>query len=514
MNMLPPAIALFSALLKREGHEVKLFDSTYYSTNYGIDSDGRKAEHLNVVPFNPDDRGIKMRTTDWRDDISNMAKSFNPDLIAISSTEDMWQLGIQLIEEIEGFITKNKIPVIAGGVFPTFAPQLAIKHRLVSMVGIGEGENTLLDLCDCIDRGKSYEHVTNLWIKQKDGAIRKNPITKPVDIDSNPIIDLSLFEEQRLLRPMVGKWYRMLPSETMRGCPYTCTYCNSPSQMSLYKTEANANFFRKRKMEAIHRELSYFKNTIKAEYIYFTADTFLAWSSEEFEEFCDMYSEIKLPFWFNTRPETISDYRMKRLAEVGLHRMNFGIEHGNEEFRARVLDRRWSNAETIETLKSPHRYGVQFSANNITGLPEETRELAMDTVELNRFIESDNQNLYAFMPFHGTPLRKKAESLGMVEADSICKSVTDKHNGTPGYSSEEIEGLLKCFALYVKFPKNRWKEIRKAEKETPEGKRIFSELRQEYIDRFFPKPDVHNTDKETPNVAELEYGVKVQKNIH
>ncbi|MBT6963770.1 MAG: hypothetical protein HN993_06750, partial [Lentimicrobiaceae bacterium] len=29
MNMLPPAIALFNALLKREGHEVRLFDATY-----------------------------------------------------------------------------------------------------------------------------------------------------------------------------------------------------------------------------------------------------------------------------------------------------------------------------------------------------------------------------------------------------------------------------------------------------------------------------------------------------
>ena len=28
MNMLPPAIALFSALLKRDGHAVSLFDST------------------------------------------------------------------------------------------------------------------------------------------------------------------------------------------------------------------------------------------------------------------------------------------------------------------------------------------------------------------------------------------------------------------------------------------------------------------------------------------------------
>ena len=44
MNMLPPAIAMFSAILKKEGHQVQIFDTTYYSLDYGIDSDGSKME--------------------------------------------------------------------------------------------------------------------------------------------------------------------------------------------------------------------------------------------------------------------------------------------------------------------------------------------------------------------------------------------------------------------------------------------------------------------------------------
>ena len=48
----------------------------------------------------------------------------------------------------------------------------------------------------------------------------------------------------------------------------------------------------------------------------------------------------RLPFWMQTRPETINDYNMKKLKSVGLHRVSFGVEHGNEEFRARVLKRK------------------------------------------------------------------------------------------------------------------------------------------------------------------------------
>ncbi len=58
-------------------------------------------------------------------------------------------------------------------------------------------------------------------VDRKNGAIKKNPISKPVDINENPIIDFELFEEARLYRPMSGRVYKMLPVETHRGCPFT-----------------------------------------------------------------------------------------------------------------------------------------------------------------------------------------------------------------------------------------------------------------------------------------------------
>ncbi|MDP7399562.1 MAG: hypothetical protein QF541_22015, partial [Lentisphaeria bacterium] len=42
-----------------------------------------------------------------------------------------------------------------------------------------------------------------------------------------------------------------------------------------------------------------------------------------------------------------------------------------------------------------------------------------------------------------------------------------------------IEGMRRCFTIYVKLPKNRWHEVEQAEKLTPEGDRIWQELRDE-----------------------------------
>ena len=508
MNMLPPAIALFSAILKKDGHQVKVFDTTYYAVDHGIDSDGSKEKKLNVVPYEKEmqKKGLRIKDTNWKDDLANLIKEYKPDTLIMSSTEDMWELGITILEEIREYKVKNNIPVLAGGVFPTFAPEICIKYDLIDTICVGEGENSLKDFCKKVENKEDFSDVTNLWVKQKNGEIKKNSITKPVDINENPIIDTSLFEEARLYRPMAGKVYKMYPIETIRGCPYTCKFCNSPDQMRLYK-KLGHNYFRKKRMDLVYKELKYFKDVHKVEYNYFWADTFLAMNKKELDAFIEMYKEIRLPFWMQTRPETINDYNIKKLSEVGLHRISFGVEHGNEEFRAKILDRRWKNKDIIERLKIPHKYGVAFSVNNITGFPTETKKLAFDTIELNRYIEADNANIYTFVPFHGTPLRKMCEDLGLIKPETITKCLTNAPSMImKQYPPEEIEAVKKCFSLYVKFPKNRWKEIERAEKNDAEGNRIYDDLRDEYLEKYMPKPDADphggaeafvNTDKKT-----------------
>ena len=501
--MLPPAIALFSALLKAKGHQVDLFDATYYSIDYGVDSDGTKSTNLNVVPYDPGDMGISLRQSNWSDDLKKKFEDFQPNLVAMSTTEDMWNLGSRLLDSVESELKTERIPVIVGGVFPTFAPDLVLAHPLVNLVCVGEGEDALIELADRISKGQSYDNVTNLWVKKRTGEIVKNRIAKPFDIERSPIIDIALFEDARLYRPMAGKWYKMLPIETIRGCPYKCAFCNSPNQIEFYDENVGGGFYRKKSANAIYEELQHFKKTAGLEYVYFWADTFLGQSKKEFDEFCEMYSNVKLPFWFQTRPETLTDEKVRKLKDIGLHRIAFGIEHGNEKFRKKYLARDFPNDSIIKKLQIPKNYDVAFSVNNITGFPYEDRTLAFDTVELNRKIQADNANLYAFVPFHGTPLRRLVEKLGYLKHEDITRSLTDKPMlDQPQYSATEVAGLQKCFVLYVTLPKNRWKYIREAEADTKHGNRMFEKLKEEYWEYM------ENTKVGDPSnrSADLEYG--------
>ena len=93
-------------------------------------------------------------------------------------------------------------------------------------------------------------------------------------------------------------------------------------------------------------------------------------SKKEFDEFCEMYQDIKLPFWMQTRPETINDYNIKKLSEVGLHRISFGIEHGNQEYRKNILKRSTSNERMLSAFKMTSGKKYITNGNCITKLYE------------------------------------------------------------------------------------------------------------------------------------------------
>jgi len=491
MNMLPPAIGLLSACLLESGHEVELFDTTYYASvdeddGELKDSDGKKSDQLMARPFDMPVE-LTLKTTNVLDDFAETVDRFKPDILALSCTEDMWHLGLRLLRHQR---SRKEILTIAGGVFPTFAPELVLGHEEVDIVCKGEGEDALRLLADRVGRGEDFVDIPNLWTTSVDGTIRSNPI-EMVDMDANPLIDLDHFEEARFYRPMGGRVWRMFPVETHRGCPYKCAFCNSPSQMAMYRNEIGENYLRRKTFENMFRELTFYKEEMGAEYLYFWADTFFSWKPGEFETFAEMYEDIDLPFWCQTRVETVEFDRLTRLKEIGCARISFGLEHGNEEFRATWLKRRMSNELIVDNFAIVNEVDIPFSVNNILGFPHETRELAFDTIRLNRRFECSDRNAYAFTPFHGTPLRDECEKLGFLEDGDIVRSmVTD---GTPldmpQFPRAQVLSLVKTFNMYVRFEEDRWPEIELAEQDTPEGREKYEVLRQEFVDRFWsPEP--------------------------
>lgn len=480
VNLLPTNIGILTTCLRQNGFEVGLFDTTYYRTAERA-PDEIRVENLQIRKFSLEDFGITFKPNHYLDDFEQKVLDFKPDLIGYSVVEDTWPQAVLMMERVKHF----RIATIVGGVFPTLAPDYVANDPNVDMLCVGEGERALIDLCYKMWRKENYSNVSNLWVR-RNGSWIKNLIGSPVALDDVPFSDWTLFEKERFYRPMQGKIFRMVPVETDRGCPYTCRFCEAPSIVGLYRDNTGLHYFRRKSWDLVKEELESYIEKYRAQYIYFNAETFLAMSDHDFDHFIEIYSKIKLPFWMQTRIETLSEYRIQKLEEVNCNRISIGLEHGNAEFRKKVVGKSFSNQAIIDVFKILDKYSIPVTINNMLGFPGETRELIFDTIELNRELGTDSINAFYFMPYRGTAMRVECEEKGYITEESQTKGLMSGPIMTmPQLPNDELLGLVRTFSLYVKFPIEEWPEIRIAEKFDDEGNAKFAEMSKRYYERFF-----------------------------
>jgi len=342
-----------------------------------------------------------------------------------------------------------------------------------------------LEYCQKFEKNQPLTDIKNIWTKHN-GKIHKNDLRKPIDLNKLPFEDFTVFEEKRIFRPMQGNIMRMVPICMDRGCPYSCSFCAAPSQRKLY-LNYGCKYFRLKTIDRVIEELKYQIEKNKADYIYFNSETFFARKEDYLEEFSRIYAkEIDLPFWCQTRPETITEKRLKLLENMNCDRMSIGLEHGNEEFRKTILKKHFTNKQAINAFKLIEKSTIPVSVNNVMGFPDETRKLTFDTINLNRKITADSINAFFFVPYHGTPLREYAIKRGYLDPkakpDSLMRSSILK---MPQFSADEIKGLVRTFPLYVKMPKSYYDKIKIAEQLNEKGDEMLAELRDIYFDRYF-----------------------------
>lgn len=479
-TLVPINLSLLPVCLEEKGFEVDLFDTTFYKTEE-ISFEQKRVELLQIKPFDFADKGISFKKTDVYEDFVQKVSDFKPDLIAITIVEDTWDLAQSLLSRIRKF----NIPVIAGGVYVTIASDEVIANNDIDMICLGEGEDALVELCEKMANGQDYSAIQNLWIKN-DNKIIKNQIRALIDINKLPFLDYDIFGKERLARPMFGKVYTMIHVEMDRGCPNQCTYCAAPYLKQFFREYGCGMYYRRKKIPRLIAEMEHLVQKYQPDYINFNSETFLAKPVEELKEFARGYKKIGLPFWCQTRPETITEEKIKILKEMGCNSMNFGIEHGNEEFRKKMLNRSGSNQQIIDGIKLVEKYQIPYTVNNIIGFPDETRDLIFDTIELNRQLKPRTINCYLFVPYKGTVLYKYCLGKGYLNKNAKVHNLTESvrlNMNSIGY--EELKGLQRTFSLYIRFPKSKWSKIKKAEKFDEEGNKVFEEYKKIYQEKYF-----------------------------
>jgi len=452
-TLIPPALATLSAILKSAGNEVDLFDTTFYNTR-GFTGDDARVRTLQVKETNFADLGIQFETTDMVEDFVKMIEEFKPDLIGVSAVEVTFKMSMDLINTVKNI--KPDIKVAFGGSFPMTAPERVINENNVDIVCIGEAENAFVELCKKLKSKEDYTEISNLWVK-KDGKIYKNKLGNLIDLDDLPHQDWELFDKRRIYKPMSGAIGRTGCFELTRGCVFSCTFCINEFLNKVH----NHKSYREKSIPKFIEEVKYFKDNYGIEYVYILAEMFLPTTKQRIRDFSKLWKEkIGLPFWCQLRVEGVDEENARLLEEAGCVSISAGIESGNEEFRRRVIHRMMSNQRIFEAFRILKNTKMQISGNCIIGFPGETRELIFDTIELNRQLNLDNTMVHAFSPYRGTSLYDLSVERGYISPDHMAGDYRSDYTlNMPHISKEEILGLHRTFAMYVKFPKEMWPEI-------------------------------------------------------
>ena len=494
-KMLTPsyAVGLFTAILKKQGYNVDLFDCTPYMTSHNPQELPNPAVLTNRLlvnkPFDP--AFFSDVKTDLLGDFERRLESDKPHVLVFSTVvEDTWPQTRDLLKVASHY---PEIKSIVGGTFTTMLSRyLDSEHKVIAdpyvqCVGEGEGEDTIVDFCEAVRQGLPTNRIPGTRAKDENGNITHNPPRSLVDINGTPIPDFSLFDKSRFVRPLGAQTWHAVPIETFRGCPYTCRFCNSPTQAEIAKERLGVDFRRRKNMDVLKKEITTLLEQNNGDFLYINDDAFMARPMPEIDAFIEMYGDIRVPFWMQTRFEDIrSEEQLARLKEVGLYRISFGLEHGNEQFRREKMDRHISNESMIEKSKIVARVGVPYSVNVIIGNPNETRELVFDTINLNRELggfDSVAPNL--FTPYHGTKLRDDAIKEGWLDSNLQTNSFVGGsllRMPPPYLQEEEMLRLQRVYNLYVNLPRNRWPEIERAEKllGTDEGEELWNRLKDDF----------------------------------
>ena len=459
MRVTPPVgIAIISACLKRAGYNnVELFDATWYrqdteSPDFArpdrdIERSSRqmfpeyKWERDDIPPsffmLEEDDM-----YTAWRKKVIE----YKPDVIISSVVEDTYYLWQKFMSKI----TDRKFISVCGGVFCTYYPQ-AFEGKC-DYICRGEGDEAIPELMDLISEGKDGHHLPN---------IHPNPMRPALNVNTLPPTDHTIFTDKALYRPFQGKIIKIATVETQRGCPFKCKFCNSPSNAGLYKEETDSLFFRKRTVEHQEMEIIDLIEKHDIEVLWIVTDTFLTMSKKGFDEWAEMYSKYKLPFFTQTRPELLSPYQAKTLKELGCLKLNMGVEHGDYDFRKEVIGRVYHNEKAIEAFKIARDAGLSTTCNFIIGYPYETMENCMKSVELAAQLGCNDTNAFIYTPYHGTPMRDMCVKEGFIDDDLIVEMRSDDQ-GTyldmpaPYMSKEDIQYM---FNNFVRLFREREREL-------------------------------------------------------
>lgn len=232
----------------------------------------------------------------------------------------------------------------------------------VDLVAVGYGELLVAPLAKWMRSGFQELHppVTGRLIAKRHSGFLFSGVPPTRDLDALPRPDWSLASRVH------GRPLQMIYYESVRGCPYRCSFCNYPYLFDDSK-------FRYKSAERMADDWAHYVATLGVEYIT-CLDSLFTMPRQRLRAFCRLLikRDIRVKWICYARADDLADEETVALMKTaGAHQVQIGIESGDPRLLEN-MNKACSVEANRRALANCRRHGLTSVVSLVVGFPGET----------------------------------------------------------------------------------------------------------------------------------------------
>jgi anaerobic magnesium-protoporphyrin IX monomethyl ester cyclase len=359
-----------------------------------------------------------------------------------------WPNLVRLIEAIKA--ARPDVPIVLGGEHITSMPEFCLLTSKADYLVLGEGEETLLELVDAIERGTPPAELLGVAYREGDDVVvnARRARTQHVDDIARPaweLFDLDTYHENKWMGGLYSDT-KSVPILATRGCPYQCTYCSAPNMWTPKWVP--------RDPKLVVDEIEYYMQTMGARNFPFqdlTAIIKRDWIVQFCNELLDRGLEITWQMPTGTRSEAIDHEVAQLLKKTNMISMSYAPESGSETTR-KLIKKKMKTDRMYESMRAAVEADLNVLVLMVIGFPHDTEDQLRENLEFFEEIAKVGINDVAigfYMALPGTQLFESLYDAGEVTIDrTYFRHIL---SSTTLWATSTYSGLSRPKLTYWKF---------------------------------------------------------------
>ncbi len=435
----PYTMALFSAILRENGHKVSCFDINNHLYRASPQEYKKMWDDKDLYSFWTDKAAIsefiQINNHLIEEKIDEILKT-DSKIIGFTVHFSSLFVSLELARKIKQ-ADENRIIIFGGPDCVRESRGLEIiKNQFVDAMVVGEGDFTVLELVKMIEEKGKVDFCKGLLIRNNGNIMDCGDREVVTDIDSLPFPDYSDFKED-ILAGLYRQPYRLEIFDS-RGCFMQCHFCSEWQFWKRFRSMSGERMF----AEILHQ----INNFPQVNYFYFIG-SLLNGDIKALSRFCDLLIENNIKIrWLGQaiiRPEMTKEL-LSKMKRAGCEWLGYGIESGSQKV-VDNMNKRFKISDAERVLKDTHEAGIEVQTNFMFGIPTETEEDFSETLEFLKRNRSNINSVLASQSFcvidKGTYLHTNAKEF----------KIRDENHHLFWEADNEINSYPERFRRYEEF---------------------------------------------------------------